>query len=65
MRPHSQYCIVTCELSQKEVDQLPNLLRQVLGMPEFNTKAARMGKVIYAQRNRISYYEQFGRVKVL
>lgn len=31
VRPHHQYCIVTCELSQDEVDYLPDLLRQILG----------------------------------
>ncbi|MCL4267784.1 MAG: hypothetical protein KJ069_31750 [Anaerolineae bacterium] len=63
VKPHQGYCIVTCVLPQNQVECLSGLLRDLLGKPEFDTKTARMGKVIRTQNNRISYYERDGRIK--
>jgi hypothetical protein len=53
---HPQYCIVCFPLPNERLNELPQRLRQLLRLPEFKTKAARMGKVILVSRQQIQYY---------
>ena len=50
------YCIVCPELPTEQVDEIPVRLRQLLRLPEFKTKRARMGKVVLARERRLQYY---------
>jgi len=47
-----RYCII-CFQRAKEI---PNLLRQVLKLKQFNTKAGRMGVVMRVATNTVRYY---------
>lgn len=53
---HSQYGIVCLSLPNERLREVPTLLRRLLRMPEFRTKAARMGKVVRVSRQEIHYY---------
>ena len=48
IRPHSDFCILTIALTHTQVYEIPKLLRRLLYLPEFKTKASRMGRVIRA-----------------
>ena len=43
---HAAYSIVCLRLEQNEARRVPDLLRDVLRMPAYRTKAQRMGKII-------------------
>lgn len=43
---HADYCIVCFKLEPLEAIKIPALLRSVLSLPEYNTKARRMEKII-------------------
>ena len=57
---HSRYSIVCVALPNERLHELPSLLRQLLRLPEFNTKAKRMGKVIRVSPSQLQYYERQG-----
>jgi hypothetical protein len=40
------YCILYFALTDYQQEQIPSLLRRLLRLPEFKTKAGRMGKVV-------------------
>lgn len=42
----ARYCIVYFDVRDDQQDQIPNLLRRLFRLPQFNTRAKRMGKVI-------------------
>ncbi|MCE7985666.1 MAG: hypothetical protein DYG89_31195 [Caldilinea sp. CFX5] len=52
---HRRYCIVSILLTIEETMQVPETLRNLLRLPEFRTKAARMGKVIRVRPSGIEY----------
>lgn len=52
----ARYCVVCFPLPDSRVPEIPNLLRRVLRLPEFRTKAGRMGKVLRVTRESVSYY---------
>lgn len=52
----ARYCILCFPLRNEEQDQLPQLLRRLLKLPEFHTKATRMGKVARISTSRIDYW---------
>lgn len=56
---HPKYCILCFPLRNEEQDRLPNLLRALLRLPTFRTKAERMGKVARVSTSDIQYW-QFG-----
>jgi hypothetical protein len=56
-RADRQYCIVGIVLISEQTAQVPENLRNLLRLPEFSTKAARMGKVIRVRPSGIEYYE--------
>lgn len=53
---HRRYCIVSLDLPQTEVLQVPSILRNLLQKPEFTTKENRMGKVIRVQGQQVRFY---------
>ena len=57
---HPRYSIVCVALPNERLHELPSLLRQLLRLPEFNTKAKRMGKVIRVSPSQLQYYERQG-----
>jgi hypothetical protein len=57
---HSRYSIVCVALPNERLHELSPLLRQLLRLPEFNTKAKRMGKVIRVSPSQLQYYERQG-----
>ena len=54
---HPRYCIVCFPLPNERLSEIPNRLRRLFHLPEFKTKAARMGKAVLAGRQQIQYYE--------
>ena len=48
-----RYCILFFPLSVREQRSLPDLLRRCLRLPEFRTRAARMGTVARISSERI------------
>ena len=57
---HSRYSVVCVALPSERLHELPPLLRRLLRLPEFNTKAKRMGKVIRVSPSQLQYYERPG-----
>jgi hypothetical protein len=52
-----RYCILYFALRSDEQDAIPGLLRRLLRMPEFRTRAARMGKVARVSRDHVSWWQ--------
>jgi len=52
-----RYCIVCLQLSTERADEIPLLLRHLFRLPEFRTRAKRMGKVVLVSQQRIRYYQ--------
>jgi len=55
--PSARYCVATFEISKEQSLEIPRLLRELLHLDVFKTKASRMGKVIRWTSTRIEYYE--------
>ena len=53
---HADYAVICVDLPDWQVDELPTWLRAFLRMPNFRTKAARMGNVFCLRPSRIEYY---------
>lgn len=51
------YCILYFALQDHQQAQLPDLLRQLLRIKEFKTKAIRMGKVAKVSTTLIEYWQ--------
>jgi hypothetical protein len=54
---HPRYCVVCVAVPNDRVHEIPQLLRQLLRMLVFKTKATRMGKVIRVSHAQIHYYD--------
>lgn len=54
----AKYCILCFPLRNDEQKQIPNLLRRLLRLPEFHTKAARMGKVVQVTSTLLRYWQR-------
>jgi hypothetical protein len=54
---HPRYCLVCFPLANERLNEIPGRLRRLFRLPEFKTKAARMGKVVMARRQLIQYYD--------
>jgi hypothetical protein len=61
---HPGYCILYLDLAKDEQERLPGLLRRLFRLPEFRTRAVRMGKVARIRRETVTYWEA-GEKKVL
>lgn len=53
---HGRYGIVCVSLPNERWYETPELLRRLFRLPEFKTKAARMGKVVRVSWRQIQYY---------
>jgi hypothetical protein len=53
----ARYCILCFPLRSDEQRAIPGLLRHLLRLPEFATKAARMGKVARISQSHIDYWQ--------
>lgn len=51
------YCILYFALSDSQQELIPSLVRKLLRLPEFKTKAKRMGKVARVSQANIKYYQ--------
>jgi hypothetical protein len=52
-----RYCILHFALRADEQRDIPALLRRLLRLPEFRTRAARMGKVARVSRERVIWWQ--------
>ena len=52
-----RYCILYFALRADEQGEIPALLRRLLRLPAFRTRAARMGKVARVSRDHVSWWE--------
>ena len=52
-----RYCILYFALREDEQGALPQLLRELFRLPEFRTKAARMGRVARISKDRIVFWQ--------
>ena len=52
-----RYCILYFALTTRQQVQIPNLLRRLLWLPFFRTKAARMGKVAQVKQTTVTYWQ--------
>ena len=50
------YCAICFKLSEERVRELPEMLRDVLRMPEWKTKRQRMGKVLLVSEQSLRWY---------
>lgn len=51
-----RFCILCFPLHIEQFREIPDLLRPVLRVPDFSTKAARMSKVALIRPGRIQFY---------
>lgn len=51
------YAILYFALNKDQQSHIPKLLRRLLRLPEFKTKAARMGKVARISMTSVKYYQ--------
>ena len=63
--PDSSYCFVNVALPKERTREIPDLIRRFLRLPEFRSKASRMGKVVRLTPSRIEYYESDWRIRSL
>jgi hypothetical protein len=52
-----RYCIIYFVLLRQEQSRLPRLLRQLFRLQEFNTKAARMGKIARVSGEKVEFWQ--------
>lgn len=62
---HEKFCIVGIVYPQPQMNAVPTILRRLLRLPEFRTKASRMGKIIRVRPTAVDYYERDRRVHTL
>jgi len=52
-----RYCLIYFVLTPLEQNQLPDLLRRLLRLPEFKTRTVRMGKVVRVSKTGVRYWQ--------
>ena len=52
-----RYCLIYCVVPRQQQHRIPVMLRRVFRLPEFSTKAARMGKVIRVHEQDIDFWQ--------
>jgi hypothetical protein len=52
-----RYCIVCVDVPDERQDEVPDFLRRLFRLPDFKTKAARMGKVAHITSVGMRYYQ--------
>ncbi len=53
----TRYCILCFPLRNDEQQTLPDLLRRLWRLPEFSSKAARMGKVARVSQAQVDFWQ--------
>ncbi|MEP7340645.1 MAG: hypothetical protein ABI977_23135 [Acidobacteriota bacterium] len=54
---HPAYCLICLKLTNDDAARVPDILREILKLPEFNTKAKRMGKIISWTPTEVKFWE--------
>lgn len=54
---HRNYCAICLKLSAERKKEVPTVLRELLGLEQFNTRRKLMGKVISVSEGVVRYYE--------
>jgi hypothetical protein len=54
---HTRYAIVCLVLPDERLQETSSLLRQLFSLPDFKTKARRMGKVVRVSRGQLEFYD--------
>jgi hypothetical protein len=57
VQSHDGFCIITVVLPQERGREVPDILRRLFRLPEFKTKASRLGKIVRVTASQIEYYE--------
>lgn len=57
VHPHERYCVVCLPIPNERQNEIPDLLRRLLHLPEFCTKAARMGRVARVTSAGVQFYD--------
>ena len=52
-----RYCLIYCVVPRQQQHRIPVLLRRLFRLPEFSTKAVRMGKVIRVHEKDIEFWQ--------
>jgi len=53
------------DVPEERIHDVPKFLRRLFRLPEFKTKALRMGKIIRLTQHGIEYYERDRRINSL
>jgi hypothetical protein len=56
-RRDPRYCIVYVAVREDEQREVPVLLRRLFRLPDFRTRAARMGKIVRVSRERVVWWQ--------
>jgi hypothetical protein len=51
-----RYCLISCVIPHQQQHRIPGLLRQLFRLPEFKTKAVRMGSVVRLSGDQVEYW---------
>lgn len=54
---HRDFCIVCFVLPSEQVQEISPLLRRLSRLPTFQTRAARMGRVVRVSSEHVTYYQ--------
>ena len=65
IRPDRRYCVVAVGVPGHRAGEVPAIVRRLLRLPEFATKALRTGKVIRISARTVEYYGVDGQVQTL
>lgn len=65
VQAHPRYCIVNVDLPNERALEVPALVRRLLRVRGFATKAERMGKIVRVQPSHIEFYGRDGQVQVV
>jgi hypothetical protein len=52
-----RYCLIYFVVPRQQQNRIPSLLRQLLRLSEFKTKAARMGKVARLSEGKVEFWQ--------
>jgi len=52
-----RYCVLCLPLPNERQGEIPTILRRLFRLPDFQTKSARMGKVVHASETRVPFYQ--------
>jgi hypothetical protein len=51
-----RYCLIYCVVLHQQQNSIPGLLRQLFRLPEFKTKAVRMGSVVRVSGDQVEFW---------